>query len=499
MFLLALSLLAAGCRPARSAQNPAASEPGPLSISAAAPSPTATGDSFSAAGDPFSIAIAAIRTLTDNPGLQLDYLETSASPNANLRRALVFLDPQGNRYWVDEQTLQVIEFTLEFPATGGGGQAKSLNELRAIAADLARRRSTRFAQLGERLAYEEGQKGERYFFRWEDRDAHWQYMPPLLQIGLDAGGRLVSYLNTLDLEVESPSASSPGPGNPAEQAADCRRIAFAAVDDRHSRAADLYALCPDGSGLIRLTDHPAADDSPAWSPDGGRIAFVSSRSGSRQVYWMYADGNGLAQVSFDYENSLPRWLPDGERLAFRSTDGDGLWWWRAVNSDGSETALLSEPSYDFFFQTPSWSPDGTKIAYMSLEEQRPRNDGSSQIHVKNVDGSQDLALTDDIWANLNPLWSPDGRQIAFLSERDGAYNQFALYVMGADGAHVRRLTPARFDESGAIYSWSPDGLQIALGDANAGKIYLLDLLTGRMRELIVPLQDVLVYSPAWQP
>ena len=87
--------------------------------------------------------------------------------------------------------------------------------------------------------------------------------------------------------------------------------------------------------------------------------------------------------------------------------GGGLPIWKR-----NEVTQYSEPLYDFFFQTPAWSPDGQEIAYMSLIEQEQRNEGSSQIHVKNVDGSNDIALTNNIWANINPLWSPDGQKIA---------------------------------------------------------------------------------------
>lgn len=95
---------------------------------------------------------------------------------------------------------------------------------------------------------------------------------------------------------------------------------------------------------------------------------------------------------------------------------------------------MTEPSYDFFFQTPAWSPDGQKLLTMSLVEQSIRNDGSSQIHISNADGSDERTLTANIWANINPAWSPDGQKIAFLSEMDGTYNNFALYSMNPDGS-----------------------------------------------------------------
>ena len=98
---------------------------------------------------------------------------------------------------------------------------------------------------------------------------------------------------------------------------------------------------------------------------------------------------------------------------------------------------------------------------MSLYEQSARNDGASQIHVRDVEGTSDRALTWDTWANISPVWSPDGEQIAFLSERDGAYNSYALYVMGTHGEHVTKLSDAIFSES-SLLSWSSDGTRIVV-------------------------------------
>ena len=278
----------------------------------------------------------------------------------------------------------------------------------------------------------------------------------------------------------------------------CKKIAFAMFKDSQRENADIYTICPDGGGLVRLTNHPAADEAPAWSPDGVRLAFVSTRSGTRQIYVMNADGSNPVQVSFDKSNWLPKWLPVGKRIAFLTTDEKGLWWWRIARDDGSGVETLTEPSYDFFFQTPAWSPDGTKIAYMSLEEQKERNDGSSQIHVKNLDDTNDLALTNDIWANVNPLWSPDGTRIGFLSERDGTYYMFALYVMNSDGSQVRRLTEPFLGDVSTSYSWSSNGQQIVAGDFKTGSIYIIDLKTNQKTELALK-EEYTAYSPSWQP
>jgi Tol biopolymer transport system component len=262
---------------------------------------------------------------------------------------------------------------------------------------------------------------------------------------------------------------------------------------------DISSICPDGSNLTKLTDSTSLNTTPAWSPDGKDIAFSSSRTGSSQIFVMDANGSSLIQLTSDYQNDFPVWLPDGKQIAFRTTDGNGLWWWRIVNIETHQAIQLTEPTYDFFFQTPAWSPDGQYIAYMSLLEQKQRNDGSSQIHVKTIDGSIDTALTNDIWANINPVWSPDGKKIAFLSERDGKYNMFALYVMSADGQDIRKLSDPIYSESNKL-TWSSDGTEIAIdSDVPNGNIYIVNLVSGQVRELLKVSNGERAFFPSWQP
>ncbi len=277
----------------------------------------------------------------------------------------------------------------------------------------------------------------------------------------------------------------------------CKKIALTLYNSESASEGDIYSICPAGSGLQRLTTDPAADYSPVWSPDGEQIAFVSTRSGSAQIYVMDQNGRDQSQITFDFENHSPIWLPDNQRISFLTTDGKGLFWWRIVNLENREIDQLTSPSYDFFFQTRAWSPDGTRIAYMSLEEQKARNDGSSQIHVMDLGGMNDQALTENIWANMKPIWSPDSQQILFLSERDGGYNQFALYIMNADGTNVRRLTQSIYDDS-TVYSWAPDGEEIAVGSI-LGRIDILNVATGEIKELPFLKESETANFPAWQP
>ena len=253
--------------------------------------------------------------------------------------------------------------------------------------------------------------------------------------------------------TENVPAVLPSQTTPTTGTDDCKKIAFSLSDKGDT---NIYTACPDGSGLTNLTQNKASNTHPAWSPDGRQIAFASTLAGGSQIYVMNADGSGLEQLTSEKINDMPIWLPDGKQIAFRTTDGKGLWWWQLITLESGKVTQYSKPAYDFFFQTPAWSRDGKYLAYMSLAEQASRNDGSSQIHVKELAQSSDRALTQDVWENINPLFSPDGKKIAFFSERDGTYNVFALYVMNVDGSDVKRLTKPMYSDTTSSASWSPD-------------------------------------------
>lgn len=215
-----------------------------------------------------------------------------------------------------------------------------------------------------------------------------------------------------------------------------------------------------GERAHMLTHGEGVNREPRWSPDGTRIAFMSTRSGVEQLYVMNADGTGVVQVTHSPGfKGGEDWSPDGTRIAFASSEagitgplgivhapGDIY----VARSDGSGARRLT--SGGGFNVDPEWSKDGTRIAFFS------DRGGPGEIWVMAADGSDVRRLTEGPSLNASPSWSPDNARIAFHSERDfpGGYES-AIYVMNADGTDQRRL----IDGKGLSPAWSPDGRWIA--------------------------------------
>lgn len=118
---------------------------------------------------------------------------------------------------------------------------------------------------------------------------------------------------------------------------------------------EIYVMNADGSDQARLTDDPADDSSPSWSPDGTQIVFDSDRAGNDDIYVMNADGSDVRQLtSGAADEGFPTWSPDGSMIAFHyflDEDHDEIY---LMNADGSGVVnLTSSPSRDAF---PNWGP-----------------------------------------------------------------------------------------------------------------------------------------------
>ena len=217
---------------------------------------------------------------------------------------------------------------------------------------------------------------------------------------------------------------------------------------------ELLLINLDGTSQF-LTENDVPDESPAWSPDGNQIAFVSGRSEDNEIHVMDADGSHVRRLTVSpREDWQPSWSPDGKHIVFASLR-TGDWEIYVMDSDGANTYQLTEsPGVDW---TPDWSPDGQRIVFASnrtpdgikvTDETVVDNPETNtwDIYVMNHDGSSVRRLTDAPGSDIEPTWSPDGKYLAFASDRSGPLE---VYVMNADGSNQEGL-----DWSGIPSEWT---------------------------------------------
>jgi TolB protein len=260
-------------------------------------------------------------------------------------------------------------------------------------------------------------------------------------------------------------------------------------------------VAADGSGG-RTMGGASVAFGPAWSPDGGRIAFIGAPSGSgesdgAQIFSAAPDGSGLAQVSDlpdDAEIAAIAWSPDGTRIAFASAHRDGMRL-GVINADGSGATTLAG-SLNEDFPTPSWSPDGTRMTFVRGESDR------SRLSVVDADGTG-LRTLRRIALDTNegglPRWSPDGRRIAYVDVRRG---RFQVFTIRPDGHGRRRVgtTSCSLDPV-----WRPDGRRLACVGIvrRSGRLrFAVNVvgLGGRIRQSLPPGGSrTILAAPTWSP
>ena len=185
---------------------------------------------------------------------------------------------------------------------------------------------------------------------------------------------------------------------------------------------EIYVVNADGSNEARLTFDPGIDMSPNWSPDG-RIFFTSNREGKREIYSMNADGGGVRRFTTVGAKS-PAWSPDGSKVAFMSLSTEpgsthNMFQVFVADPDGGNVRMVTKDPPSSF--NPCWSADGASIAFavdnLALE---------SNIFQVDLNGGNRKRLTAGPKTDEQAAISPDGSRLAFQSNRDG---NFEIYVM----------------------------------------------------------------------
>jgi Tol biopolymer transport system component len=243
------------------------------------------------------------------------------------------------------------------------------------------------------------------------------------------------------------------------------RIAF--VSHREG-SPDLYAMNSDGRGLTRLTVNGAIEGRPVWSPDGARLAFITVRDNNKELYVMNADGSSPKNLSNDHAaDEQPAWSPDGSQLVWVS-QRDGNPEVYSIYADGTNLRRLTNTGDAE--EAPVWAPNGGYIAFVT------NRDGNKEIYIMNPGGGGQLRRTNHPGVDEQPAWSPDSSKIAFVSDRHGNQEIYLLdpYKAPEDQPEPKRLTDNTFADYGPV--WSPNGQKIAFISTRDGnpEIYVMN-------------------------
>ena len=257
-----------------------------------------------------------------------------------------------------------------------------------------------------------------------------------------------------------------------------RWLAFTST--RHSERSDIYLQRADGASVIQLTSDAAEDVHPAFSPDGQRLAFASTRAGNWDLYVMDIDGRNVEQITTGPAQEMhPSFSPDGTRLVYSALSprsdqwelwvidlptgakrliGQGLFptwsprrdvsriafqrarqrgsrWFSLWTIDlvNGEPRRLTEvaASTNAAIVSPAWSPDGTRLAFTTiLDPSTPDKNnptGCNDVWIVSADGTARQRITNGYGLNLAPHWSVDDR-LYFISDRNGNENIWSVHV-----------------------------------------------------------------------
>ena len=283
-------------------------------------------------------------------------------------------------------------------------------------------------------------------------------------------------------------------------------------DDELDRATHIWRVRIDGTDRRRLTFGELSTGSPAWFPDGSKIAFSSGRTEGEetQIFSMYVDGGEAWQVT-EHAGGVSQFsiAPDGEKILFTARDplseeqarrkqihDDAevvdknfqmmhLW---LFNTDSGESQRLT--GGDFTVSDPQWSPDSSKIAYVTRPTPKVDDSSWSDVWVVDLEGNAELFF-ENAGPDTSPRWSPDGNTLAMASKPQPGNTQWysKLHLFPADGGEPIIMLDD-FDLAFGQPIWARDGRTIywSTGQGTVTNLFGVDLDSGELSTSRAPMR-----------
>lgn len=265
-----------------------------------------------------------------------------------------------------------------------------------------------------------------------------------------------------------------------------------------SKYKEIYVMDWDSANADQLTNHRSISISPAWSPDGKKVAYTSyvKRVGTkfRNADMLLLDLVSGKRSLISYRqgiNSGAAFSPDGKYIYLTISQGNNPDIYK-MSYDGNLVGKITNGPAGAMNVEPAVSWDGSKIAFSSDRAGKP------MIYTMNTDGSAIKRLTFAGVFNSSPSWSPDGKKIAFAGQSE---DHFDIFVMNSDGTGMVRLTSAKKPNgkgsSNEDPSFSPDGRFVMYTSNRTGKNQIYISTVDGTEERRVTNDDYNYFKPKW--